>query len=252
MGQTLTRLTFDPGVDQLPVWTPDSRRVLFTSPRGGSNTNLFWQAADNTGTAERLTTSPNWQGPMSVSPDGKSVVFVGDVTGTGLDLNLLTLDEKRTTAPLVSTSFREYDGEISPDGRWLAYESNESGQNQIYVRPFPNVDSGRWQVSTAGGTGPAWARSGKELFYVDSKDSVLMSVPVQTGGQIFSAGAPAKVFDVKVFTGSNGRTYDVSPDGQRFLLIKDSVGSDQASTAPAAGMVVVLNWLEELKARTGS
>jgi serine/threonine-protein kinase len=180
-------------------------------------------------------------------------VILEDGTRTGLDLGLLALDgkdEKRTVTPLVNTPFKEDGGEISPDGRWLAYESNESGPNQIYVRPFPNVDSGHWQVSTAGGSRPAWARNGKELLYVDAKDSVLMSVPVQTGGPIFSAGAPAKVFDSKMFTASNGRTYDVSPDGQRFLLIKDGVGAGGAPTASTASMVVVLNWLEELKART--
>ena len=255
MRQTLNRLTFDPGVDQLPVWTPDSRRILFTAIRGGANTNVFWQAADNTGTAERLTTSPNWQAPLSVSPDGKSVVILEDGTRTGLDLSLLSLDEKvekRTTTPLINTPFTENGGEISPDGRWLAYESNELGPPQIYVRPFPKVDSGHWQVSAAGGTRPLWARNGKELFYVDVKDSVLMSVQVQTGGPVFSSGAPAKVFDSKVFTASNGRTYDVSSDGQRFVLIKDNAGAGGTSAAPSAGMVVVLNWLEELKARTGS
>ena len=246
MRQTLTRLTFDPGVDQFPVWTPDSRRILFSSNRGGSTNNVFWQAADNTGTLERLTTSPNGQAPTSISPDGKSVVIAEVAPNTGGDLILLTMDEKRPTAPLINTTFREFDGEISPDGRWLAYESNESGQYQVYVRPFPKVDSGRWQISTAGGTRPLWARNGRELFYVDGKDT-LTSVPVQTGGLTFSAGAPAKVFDAKIFP--VGRTYDVSADGQRFLLIKDSVGAGEASTTSTASMVVVLNWTEELKQR---
>ncbi|MBI4476266.1 MAG: hypothetical protein HY654_03780, partial [Acidobacteria bacterium] len=125
---------------------------------------------------------------------------------------------------------------------WLAYESNESGQEEIYVRPFPNVADGRWQVSSGGGNVPLWARSGRELFYRDGTS--LMSVPVQTT-PTFAAGTPRKLFEG--YVSGLGRTYDVSRDGQRFLMIKDSTAADQTMTAPS--MVVVLNWFEELKAK---
>ena len=122
----------------------------------------------------------------------------------------------------------------------------EAGRREIYVRPFPQVDRGRWQISTAGGTRSAWARNGRELFYLDESNT-LIAVPVQTSGATFSAGKPAKVFDAKYAEPFPSRQYDVSPDGQRFLVLKDSPASDQNATS--ASMVVVLNWLEELKQR---
>jgi hypothetical protein len=151
----------------------------------------------------------------------------------------------RQTEPLIQTTVTEDNGEISPDGHWLAYQSNESGQFQISVRPFPKVDSGHWTISTSGGNKPLWARSGRELFYLDGANA-LTSVPVQTT-PTFSPGNPTKLFDGRYFAGPIGRTYDVSLDGQRFLMIKDNAGGDQTS-APAS-IVVVLNWTEELKQR---
>jgi serine/threonine-protein kinase len=248
--QTLTRVTTDPALDAYPVWTPDGRRVIFASARAGI-LNLFWQSADNSGIAERLTTSPNPQSPDSISPDGTQLIFGELVAQTGTDLEMLRMDfsttgtgaGQRKTEPLVHTTFSEENGELSPDGRWLAYQSNESGQYEVYVRPFPNVDSGHWQISTSGGTAPVWARSGRELFYRDGTHAVT-AVPIV--GPNFSAGIPIKLFDGRYFA-ATGRTYDVSPDGQRFLMIKDNAAGDQTSTL--ASMVVVFNWVEELKAR---
>jgi serine/threonine-protein kinase len=260
--ENLTRLTFDPNVDQLPIWTPDGRRVIFASASAGA-ANLFWQAADGTGAAERLTTSPNPHLSHSISPDGTRLVLQELSPKTAADLMLLMLDAAtgpstglgtgpstapRRAEPLIQTTFAEWNPEISPDGRWLAYQSAESGQFQVYVRPFPKVNEGRWQVSTAGGTRPAWARNGRELFFLDG-NNVLTAVPIQSTATTFSAGNPSKVFDSRYFTGSLYRTYDVSPDGQRFLMIKDTVSTDQTSTSTPASMVVVLNWFEELKAR---
>ena len=246
----LTRLTFNPGPDGNPVWTPDGRRIIFNSTRAGVG-NLFWQSADGTGSAERLTTSQNLQFPNSISPDGKSVVFNTQVPRTGRDLYLLHLDrDKAQPEVLLETTFTEANAEISPDGRWLAYQSDESGQEQIYVRPFPKVNDGRWQVSTNGGRTPVWARSGRELFFADGA-GFLISVPVQTA-QAFSAGNATKVFETRYYSSSGigSRPFDVSRDGQRFLMIKDSAGTGQDT--PPVSMVVVLNWFEELKARVGS
>ncbi len=241
--QTLGRLTDAPAVDQYPVWTPDGRRVIFMSGRAGT-ANLFWQAADHTGTVERLTTSPNPQYPTSISPDGTRLMVREVMPKTGVDLRVLPMDGKapRQTEPLVQTTFIEDNGEISPDGHWLAYQSNESGAAQISVRPFPSVDSGHWTISTSGGTRPLWARNGKELFYLDGTNA-LISVPIQTA-PTFSAGTPTKLFDVRYTTLGPGRNYDVSLDGQRFLMIKSTTSTDQAPS-----MVLVLNWPEELKAR---
>ena len=162
---------------------------------------------------------------------------------------MLTLKDGRVQ-PLVQTPSVERNGEVSPDGRWLAYESNAnaSAQFQIYVRPFPDVNGGPWQVSTEGGTQPAWARSGQELFYV-APDGTLSSVRVERG-TTWAASTPRKLLDKPYFRPSTGagvfagRNYDVSADGQRFLMIKEA-GPDLPA-APAS-IVVVQNWFEELK-----
>jgi eukaryotic-like serine/threonine-protein kinase len=137
----------------------------------------------------------------------------------------------------------EYFPEISPNGRYVAYQSNESGRDELYVRPFPRVNDGVWQVSTSGGTRPAWASNGRELFYLDSMNA-LTAVSVQTSGANFVFGNPAKLFDHTADGPSSPRDYDVAPDG-RFLMIKRNVSGGRR---PAA-IVVVLNWFEELKAK---
>ena len=143
----------------------------------------------------------------------------------------------------MQTPLQERNAEVSPDGRWVAYQSDESGRYEIYVRPFPEVNGGRWQVSTSGGIQPLWARSGKELFYLGPRDAV-MSVAVE-GGSTFGAGNPTRLFEARYSLPVFGRTYDVSPDGRRFLMTKVSGGTDQ--TAAPSQLIVVQNWTEELK-----
>jgi serine/threonine-protein kinase len=230
---------------------------------------MFWKVSDGTGPDERLTTNTNLQVATSISPDGARVVLYEVTIQNGPDLRLLTLDAPSTSLAagsspaaggsasaagqrrvdaLVQTSFVEFNADISPDGRWLAYQSNESGSFEIYVRPFPKVDGGRWQVSTGGGIKPAWSRNGRELFYQDP-DGILTVVPVLPAtGMTFSSGNPSRLFQTRYFSGGPTRNYDVSPDG-RFLMIKDNAASDQTSTATPASMIVVLNWFEELKTR---
>jgi len=253
--QTLTSLNRDPAQDMSPIWTPDSKRVIWTSTRGGGNPNLFWQAADGTGTAERLGSSPRNQFPTSISADGNTVAIFG-ANGDSTDIFTLSLnDPRQPQKPLLTSSAFEFGAEISPDGKWMAYHSNESGDQQVYVRPFPNVQDGRSQISTSGGSRAAWSRDGRQLFYLD-KDGYLTGVTVDgsaPGG--FSAGAPAKILGTKYLLGNTVlgldlRAYDVSSDGQRFLMIKDDL--ERNKSQPLAGMVVVLNWLEELKHRLGA
>jgi serine/threonine-protein kinase len=240
----LTRLTLDPGLDWFHAWTPDSRRIVFSSNRGGA-LNLWWQAVDSTGAAERLTTSSNNQFATGITSDGTAVVFDEQTPTMRRDLMQLALDGTRRVTQLLQTKFDERNGIVSPDGRWLAYESNSSGQVEIYVRPFPNVGSGEWLVSRAGGKTPLWARSGKELFYVPA-DGALLRVPVEASGAIWNAGPPTKLLEGRYLTDVNAgvRMYDVSPDGQRFLMIK-ALGSDASAAAPA--IIVVQHWDEELK-----
>jgi serine/threonine-protein kinase len=161
---------------------------------------------------------------------------------------LLTLDGTRAVTPLLATPFAERNGDVSPDGRWLAYESNESGQFEIYVRRFPDVEAGKWQVSTGGGTRPLWARSGRELFY-RAPDGAVLGARVEGEAARFRTSAPVKLVDGRYFAGESGgpgRTYHVAPDGTRFLMMKEASGaSDAAALAPT--IVVVQHWVEELK-----
>jgi serine/threonine-protein kinase len=240
---TLTRLTSVPGRDVLQVWTPDGRRVIFSSERGGGR-NLFWQDADGIGAAERLLESLNTQYPMAVTPDGRQLIFTEETAQTDIDLMMLELDGTRRVAPLLRTRFSERNGAISPDGRWLAYEANDSGHYEIYVRPYPDIDTSLTVVSTDGGTRPLWTRSGDELVYV-SPTGALMRVGVSRGPS-WSATKPSVVVKAGYFTNPVwwGRSYDVSPDGQRFLMIKE--GGPEAP-APTPSLVVVQHWFEELK-----
>jgi serine/threonine-protein kinase len=241
---TLIRVTFDPGQDPYPVWTPDGHRLIFSSERAGTR-NLYWQAADGTGAVERLTDSPNPQVPTAASPDGRQLIFTETAPKTGDDVMQMELDGTHRVTPLVQSPFAERNGIVSPDGRWLAYEANDSGRVEISVRPFPDVNSGHWQVSTVGGTRPLWARSGQELFYV-SPTGALMRVGVERSASWSATTPTLLVKEGYLTTPSNlGRTYDVSPNGQRFLMIKEGGGTDQ--TVAPLQLIVVQNWTEELK-----
>jgi serine/threonine-protein kinase len=244
---TLTRLTFEGAIDTHPAWTPDGRRLVFSSERAGAR-NLFWQAADGTGAVERLTESPNQQNAVAVSPDGTRLIFTETAPKTGADVMQVELDGTHRVTPLVQTPFNEQNGIISPDGRWLAYEANDSGRFEVSVRPFPDVNGGHWQVSTGGGTRPLWARNGQELFYA-SPSGALMRVGVERGPS-WAATTPTLLIKEGYATVSgsfSGRTYDISPDGQRFLLIKEGGGSEQ--TAAPVTLIVVQHFDEELKRR---
>ncbi len=239
--KTTTRATFDPGLDIQPAWSSDGRRLIFSSARAGAS-NLYWRAADGSGEDHRLTTSANPQVATAATPDGVYVIGSEVFPKTGNDVMQFKWSGA-PSEPLVQTPFQEYNAELAPGGRFLAYQSNESGQFEIYVRPYPRVTDGRWQVSSSGGVMPAWSPDGGELFFVDNTDA-LISVPVQTTGPTFSAGEPTKVFDTKFAMPTTARTYDVSRDGQRFLTIQNRTAGD---TATPASIAVVLNWFVELK-----
>ena len=243
----LTRLTFEPSVEGYPLWTPDGMHVFFSSSRAGIS-SPFWKRSDNTGPVEPVTAG---QGPFtafSASPDGKMLVVS---INSGSDLAVVRLDQRSEPTRLIEAPDIQTNAEVSPDGRWLAYESGESGQREIIVRPFPNVDAGRWQISTNGGQRPVWARSGRELFYDGVRDVGMTAVSI-TGGATFTYGNPTKLFPTTAGYNKSpaaGRTFDVSPDGQKFLMIKDATEASRRSTA---NLVVVLNWLEELRQRAAA
>jgi Tol biopolymer transport system component len=242
---TLTRATFNPTLENFPLWTPNGSRLIFSSDRTGAR-NLFWQPADGLGAVERLTESPNAQFPSAVSPDGQQLIFSELTPNRDEEVLQVTLDGSRRVTPLVQGPFAERNAVVSPDGRWLAYESNESGHFEISVRPYPRVDAGRWRVSTAGGTRPLWGPGGQELFYV-AATGALMRVGVQRGGSWVATQSTLVLEEGDYLTnpgGRFGRNYDIARDGQRFLMIKE-LGTDRNTAA--SSLVVVLNWADELK-----
>ena len=245
--ETLTRLTFDPAVDQYPLWSPDSRRLFFASQRAGA-ANLYQRAADGTGDVERLTENPTNQFPYAFTPDGTEIVFRQDSLDTGTDLMQVPLQPPGTPQPLVGTMFSERNAELAPDGAWLAYESNESGREEIYVQPFPDVDGGKWQISTDGGRLPLWSRDGQELFYA-SPEGVLMGARVEPGS-LWRNGTPVPILQGEYPYGVPpfGRTFDIAPDGERFLMLKEGAGGDSQEDPPNR-FIVVENWFEELRQR---
>ena len=247
--ETLTRVTSGPAIDFPAIWTPDGRSLIFSSGRSGRNTidprHLFQQAVGEKVPAEQLTQGAVRQVPYAVTPDGTGLIFRDHSTDPGADpgdLRLLSLVGERRSQTLVQTGFLEANAELSLDGQWLAYQSNESGRDEIYVRPFPNVAGGKWQVSPSGGTRPLWGRDGRELFYESSR--ALMRVPITTV-PLFQAGPPSKLFDGPYFYGALERTYDVSRDGRRFLMIKESGGRIESAASPR--LILVPHWFEELK-----
>jgi serine/threonine-protein kinase len=230
---SLTRVTFEAG-NTFPVWTPDGRRLTFSSSRGGAM-NLYAVAPDGSGAPERLTRSAHWQRPGSWSPDGRSLAFVEADPSTGQDLWVMR--DGQGVRPFLRTPFMEGGALLSPDGRWLAYVSDATGRLEVYVEPFPGPGQ-RLEISTGGGSEPVWSADGRELFYRDGDR--LLAVPLGSGAGL--APATPRV----LFAGSYVRSlgpypnYDVAPDGRRFLLIKPA-----APVAPRQ-IEVVLHWLDRL------
>jgi serine/threonine protein kinase/Tol biopolymer transport system component len=245
---TLTRFTFEGDYNPVSVWTPDGKRIAFESNKEGPP-NIFWQLADGSGGLERLTTSEYVTAPMSWTPDGRVLLFIEINPTTGFDIWELRMNgpspgsgQVRKAQPFLRTRFNEMAPRFSPDGRWLAYVSDESGRNEIYVQPYPGP-GGKWQISTEGGGEPVWNANGRELFYRSGERMMAVDIATQQG---FSAGTPRMLFEGRYEPAPIPvANYDVSADGQRFLMLKQS---EQAQSAPTQ-INVVLNWFEELKRR---
>jgi serine/threonine protein kinase/Tol biopolymer transport system component len=220
-----------------PVWTPDGTRVAFASRRSDL-WRLYWAAADGSGEAEPLLPGAFEPGvhldPMSWSPDGRLLaVEQWSADTTQRDIWVLSLEGD--SSPFVTTSFNEHEAKFAPDGRWLAYQSNDSGRNEVYVKPYPGP--GRTlMVSTDGGRDPVWSPDGRELFYLDVSGRKMMVVSF-TNEPIARVGTPRLLFEGDYDSG-DARQYDVAPVGQRFLMIKRN---------PLRSVNVVLNWFEELE-----
>ena len=246
---TLSPVTSD-GNSDYGLFSLDGKRIVFRS--GVGEGNLYWKAADGSGAVEHLVTSSRSLTPASWSPDGPTLALVeeGDNEGKDafqFDIVVLSPGDRRTR-PLIHTPANEMNPEFSPDGRWLAYVSNESGRHEVYVQPYPGPGE-RQLISTRGGEQPAWNANSRELFYVQGGGysaggpTTLMSVRIATT-PTFQAGTPEPVFENPHLAIGWGRSYDVAPDGRRFLL---TFRKEPPPPLPPAQMVLVQHWFEELK-----
>ncbi|UCE19256.1 MAG: protein kinase [Gemmatimonadota bacterium] len=227
--QRTTQLTFESS-NFRPVWSPDSRWLAFVSFRLGPFA-VYQIPIDRSRSEEPLLTDPYDQTVTSWSPDGNSILFETNQPEAGAEIWYLSFDDREHPKPLVSTSAMEYGAVFHPTGKWIAYQSNESGRFEVFVRTFPEA-GGVTQISTDGGWEPKWSRDGRQLFYI-SGDDRMMAVEIETDPR-FRAGSPRELFRKK-FT-----DYDVAPDG-RFVMIEREKGGESSD------LVVVFNWFEELK-----
>lgn len=237
---SFARLTLNQDVDSDPIWTPDGTRVVFTSVRGA--TGLFVQSADGSGDATRVVEGTGGVRPLTWSASGE----LGYEELAGSDIRLLPLSGAAKPTQVSLFDRPEYFNErlpvISPDGKWIAYQSTESGEMQVFVRPFPDTSTGRWQISVGGGFAPLWSRDGTELYYRNQRS--LMAVGISTTPTFGHRPPQARVrLSDYVLAGTRGVRYDVAPDG-RFLMLKDEQGRESRNR-----IVVVQHWLEELTRR---
>jgi serine/threonine protein kinase len=231
-----TRLTFGPMDEESPIWSPDGSRVVFCArPKGPCD--LYQKASSGVGAEEALLEDGVNKLPTGWSPDGRFVLYYRPSTSGENDIWVLPLFGDRQPFPFLQTPFNEAQGRFSPDGRWVAYVSFESGRPEVYVAPFPSA-TGKWRISTAGGSWPLWRRDGKELFYVQSQNK-LMAAAVDGVGSVFKVGAARLLFE----TGwkSFGNPCVASGDGQRFLV---NMLAEETTSVP---ITLVVNWPALLK-----
>ena len=239
-----TRLTFRQNLGSYPVWSSDGSRIAFSA--GDSPDTIYEKSASGAGEEKELLKRPGEISlPTNWSRDGRFLLYTAaNVPKTGSDLWVLPLEGDRKPVQLLRTEFNEANGSFSPDGRWVAYVSNETGRNEIYVRPFvssgssgPSLGEGKWQVSKDGGTNPKWRADGKEIIF--SFGPAMMSVDVTGSGAGFQMGTPKQLFQSPP---NNG--WDVTGDGKRFMMI---VAPNQGVQAAPTPITVVLNWQADLK-----
>ena len=231
------RLTVHDADDSRPIWTPDAARVVFASAREGTH-NLFWRSADGTGEIERLATSNRLQRAGNWTPDGDVLVGVECCGDLPVNIWTLTFANPSVWEPLIESPFDDSRPMLSPDGRWMAYQSTESGVEEIYVQRFPELGM-KQRISTGEGLSPPWPPDGRELFYQQGR--TMMRVEI-TAGETLVVGDPQSLFTGPYVSNRFGRDrpYDVAPDG-RFLMIRES------DPATASRIEVIVNWFAELK-----
>jgi serine/threonine-protein kinase len=245
---TTTRLTFQPGENRWPVWTPDGRYIVFRSLKSGTR-GLYWIRSDGSGEAIRLTDGQLGEYPYSFSPDGKRLAFTQHGNGGGPDIFTASIEgdagHPRLGKPelFLGTPFTEVFPAFSPDGRWLAYTSNESGTHEVYVRPFPHAEGGRWQISAGGGTYPLWSHDGNELVF-QTDDQHVMVVSYTAKGDSFTAGKP-RLWSEARLANLNVPNYDLAPDGKGIAAVL----AHDDSSKPLTHLTFLLNFSDEIQRR---
>jgi serine/threonine-protein kinase len=242
----LSRLTFDGSLNYRAAWAPDGRSLSYSSDRDGL-THLYLQRADGSGKPERLMPYDSSQIDESEwSTDGQWLVYRSGVVGGKRDIYARATRGDTTRHTIAASSFDEYMPTLSPDGRWVAYVSVESGREEVWVRPFPDAGRARWQISTSGGSEPAWSHSGRELFFVAASDS-MVAVQVSTGADAdFRTGQRNTLFSraaLQIRHGAFHRSYAVAPDDHRFVMLQAVGTGDEAGDY----LTIVLNWLAEAR-----
>ena len=241
---TLSKVTFEGTVSGTPAWSPDGRRIAYFSDAKGA-LNILISRSDGGGHAEVVTTTPWVTAPFSYSPDGKFIAALeqGREAANTFDIVVVSLADKKVT-PFVSTARAELGAAFSPDGKWIAYQSDDTSVPEIYVRPFPGP-GGKWQISTQGGVTPRWTKNGREIVYTTG-DSIeqFMAVEITASNDTITAGRPQKLFEAHVAHPANAWWYDVSADGNRFVILKaDETGASGGYTH----VTLITNFLETIR-----
>jgi eukaryotic-like serine/threonine-protein kinase len=237
--KSLYKLTFEPASEGDPVWSPDDTRIVFSSNRVGSGTvDIYQKSAGGAGDDELLFKSASAKFPTSWSPDGQLVMFENWGLKTKAGLWVLSLPDRQVKELFQNTAYDYFQGQISPDGRFVAYTSNESARDEVYVQPI-TANGEKWRISSNGGSSATWRKDGKELFYI-TNDGKVMSVEIKSS-QTFEIGVPRQLFQAAIKDLHHGLCYSASKDGQRFLV------NTYVETNNPAPMTVVLNWTNDLK-----
>jgi Tol biopolymer transport system component len=236
---TVSRFTSDPAADGVPVWSPDGSTVVFTSWRGGGS-NLYIKPADGSRAERVLLASEAEKYPSDWSTDGHYIMYASTTLETAFDLWILPMSSNRQAGQpeaYLNSKFREREGRFSPDVRWVAYTSDETGRDEVYVQSFP-AGKGKWQISTGGGSKPVWKRDGRELYYLSS-DGYMMAASVSIGDK-FGTSNPHRLFALAVGPQSFGPQFAVDRKAETFFVLS------RASAGPQNDLHVVLNWRPDL------